>query len=243
MSETAVEFGLLKGVLHGAGSSAGFVCIHGLTLKHDMFEELGRRADAAGLSVLRFHLRGHFDSGAKLEEQGFNDAVDDVLAGVEFLKSQAGMDPERVGLLGFSIGGAEASVASKKISIKALAIWGSLLDTRRWREERYAQYRKPKGGIIKIWDDIAVSDRLFSEAIACDPFQDALEYGGPFFAAHGGRDHNHPQEKSIELVEKRRALGLPAEGFFPADSGHKFMATQDRELLNQKTLDFFKAAL
>ena len=46
--------------------------------------------------MLRFHMRGHYDSGGKLEEQGFLDEVDDALAAVAFLKQQAGVDPARV---------------------------------------------------------------------------------------------------------------------------------------------------
>ena len=97
--------------------------------------------------------------------------------------------------------------------------------------------------MVKIWDYIAVSSRLFSEAIAQDPFQDALDYEGPYFAAHGGRDRNHPQEKSVELVAARQKLGKSAIGYFPESSGHKFLAPDIRDTLNQKTLDFFKASL
>jgi dipeptidyl aminopeptidase/acylaminoacyl peptidase len=247
-----VAFGPLNGVFHDAsdaasasGSAAGpaFACIHGLTLDHDMFAELGARAERLGISVLRFHMRGHFDSGGKLEEQGFEDEIADALDALSFLRAQPGVDPARVGLLGFSIGGAVAAVVSKRSPLKALATWGSLLDTARWKDERYAQYRGAEDGIVRIWDGIGVSARLFSEAIACNPFQDALDFGGPYFAAHGGRDRNHPQEKSMELVQKRQSLGRPAEGFFPPSSGHKFQNPQDRERLNAMTLDFFRRSL
>jgi dipeptidyl aminopeptidase/acylaminoacyl peptidase len=251
MAARPVEFGALKGLLHepaGAGEPGSsrfpaFACIHGLTLNHDMFAELGAQASEAGIMVLRFHMRGHFDSGGKLEEQGFNDEIADSLAALEFLAGQDRVDRARIGLLGFSIGGAVAAVASKRFPLAALATWGSLLDTARWKDERYAQYRQPKDGIVRIWDGIAVSARLFSEAIANDPFRDALDFKGPFFAAHGGRDRNHPQEMSMELVERRLALGRPAEGFFPANSGHKFQASEDRNMLNARTLDFFRRSL
>jgi dipeptidyl aminopeptidase/acylaminoacyl peptidase len=243
VSETPVEFGPLKGVLHGLAKGPAFACIHGLTLNHEMFAELGRMAEAEGISMLRFHLRGHHDSGGKLEEQGFLDEVEDALAAIEFLKGLPGVDPARVGLLGFSLGGAVAAVASSRAPLKALATWGSLLDTKRWQDERYKQYRAPEGGIIRIWDGIAVSVRLFKEAIGCDPFQNALDFPGPLFAAHGLKDRNHPPEKSAELVAKRQALGRPAEGFFPPLSGHKFQDPAVRLELNQRTLAFFKAAL
>jgi dipeptidyl aminopeptidase/acylaminoacyl peptidase len=247
VSQRAVQFdsggSALKGVLHEGGNGPGFVCVHGLTLSHEMFADLGALAEVAGISVLRFHLRGHHDSGGKLEEQGFLDQVADVAAAVEFMKAQPGLDPARVGLLGFSLGGAAACVASPRLGLKALATWASLFDTKRWQDERYSQYRGPLDGVIRIWDNIAVSVRLFKEAIGCDPFQDALNFPGPYFAAHGGRDRNHPQAKSIELVEARKKMGRPAEGYFPPASGHKFQVAEDWKLLNQKTLDFFKESL
>lgn len=243
MSERPVEFGPLRGILHDAGKGPAFACVHGLTLKHSMFADLGAMAEAAGISLLRFHLSGHHDSGGKLEEQGFLDQLADLLLALEFLGDQKGVDPARVGLLGFSMGGALAAVASKKAPLKALATWGSLWDTKRWTDARLEQYGAPDSGMVKIWDGIPVSARLFSEAIGLDPYQDALGFKGPFFAAHGGRDRNHPQEKSIELVAERKKLGLPAQGYFPERSGHKFQVPEDWNELNQKTLDFFKASL
>src|SRR5258708_7399540 len=164
MSARPVEFGPLRGVLHDAGKGPAFACIHGLTLSHDMFASLGELAQEEGITVLRFHMRGHHDSQGRLEDQGFNDEVADALAALEYLEKQPGVDPARAGLLGFSIGGAVAAVASKRARLRALATWGSLLDTTRWKDERYAQYRAPQGGVVKIWDDIAVSSRLFTEA-------------------------------------------------------------------------------
>jgi len=247
MTQRQIEFSsggcLLRGIYHEVTAGPAILCLHGLTLSHDMFADLGLMAERAGISLLRFHMRGHHDSGGELKTQGFLDEVADALAGMEFLKQQSGIDSDRLGLLGFSLGGAVAAVATKKVSLKALATWGSLFDTQRWKDARFEQYRTPQAGPVKIWDDIEVSSRLFSEAIACNPYQDALDFAGPMFLAHGGRDRNHPQNKSIELVADRKALGKIAEGFFPERSGHKFQVPEDWKLLNEKTFDFFKANL
>jgi len=250
LSEEAVQFSakdgsLLRGILHlpDLAKAPGFICIHGLTLDHEMFADLGRMAAAAGILCLRFHMRGHGDSEGRLEEQGFEDEVDDARSALEYLGARAEIEAGRLGALGFSLGGAVAGVLSSRVALGALATWGSLLDTQRWTSLRYEQYGRPFEGMVRIWDEIPVSESLFNQAIANDPFTNVLDFKGPYFAAHGGRDRNHPQEKSIEVVEARLARGLPSEGFFPASSGHKFQVPEDQALLLEKTVDFFKASL
>jgi predicted acyl esterase len=250
LSEVAVEFAAtdgsrLRGLLHlpTRAPAPGFICIHGLTLNHEMFAELGRRAADAGIACLRFHMRGHGDSEGALEAQGFEDEVADARNALEYLAARPELDAGRLGVLGFSLGGAVAAVLSARMEFKALATWASLLDTQRWTSLRYEQYGRPFEGMVRIWDEIPVSESLFDQAIALDPFTDVLDFKGPYFAAHGGRDRNHPQEKSIEAVELRLARGLPSEGYFPSLSGHKFQIPEDQALLVKKTLSFFKASL
>jgi dipeptidyl aminopeptidase/acylaminoacyl peptidase len=208
-----------------------------------MFEPLALAAEAQGIACLRFHMRGHGDSEGALEEQGFEAQVADAAAALDFLSSLPDLDPTRIGLLGFSLGGAVAAVLSARRPMKALALWGSLLDTKNWSGSRFDRYGKPENGVVKIWDDIPVSEELFSQALTNDPLADALAYPGPLFAGHGLKDQNHPPEKSQELVLRRQEAGLKAEGFFPPRSGHTFKVSEDKELLMAKTLAFFKANL
>ena len=94
----------------------------------------------------------------------------DAAAALDFLGSRPGLDPQRLGVLGFSSGsGAAAAVLSARRQLKALATWGSLLDTKNWTDLRFDQYGPPKDGVVEIWDGIPVSERLFTEAIASDP--------------------------------------------------------------------------
>lgn len=250
----------LRGVFHlpppsgpgtcdwGEAKFPALACLHGLTLDHSFFEDLGKRLAAEGVALLRFNARGHGDSGGKLEEQGFEDEVDDLLEALTWLGAHPEVDRGRLGVLGFSLGGAVACVASARRAakgkpLKALATWGSLLDTSAWKNLREEQYGRIEGKIVRIWDDIPVATRLFEEAIAVNPYADGLAFPGPYFAAHALRDKAHPPAKSQELVAARLAAGLPAEGFFPPDSGHKFQKPEDFAELNARTAAFFKKNL
>ncbi len=241
---------LLKGVLsRPEGESKpgpAFVCLHGLTLAHAFFEGLAQQAAQRGLSCLRFHARGHYDSGGRLEEQGFLDQVADLSAAFEFLRLQPEVDPQRTGLLGFSMGGAVAAVLAGRLEfpkVKALATWGSLWDTRYWKTAREEKYGKPEGGLIKIWDNIPVSIRLFDEAIASQPMNDALAYRGPMFLAHGMRDKNHPPSKSVELAGLRQAAGRKTETYFAERCGHLFQVPEDKARLEELCANFFQENL
>jgi hypothetical protein len=250
--DVAFESGgaMLRGVLSRPDGDAkpgpAFVCLHGLTLSHAFFEGLAEQAAGRGLACLRFHARGHYDSGAKLEEQGFFDQVADLNAAFDFLGRQGEAAASRLGILGFSMGGAVAAVLAGRLGypkVKALAAWGSLWDTAYWKTAREEKYGKPENGLIKIWDEIPVSVRLFDEAVASQPIIDALNFGGPMFLAHGLKDKNHPPDKSVELAGQRQAAGRRTETFFAERSGHLFQVPEDKARLEQLCADFFRDTL
>ncbi|HOU12696.1 MAG TPA: alpha/beta fold hydrolase [Anaerolineae bacterium] len=57
-----------------------------------------------GYGILMYDLRAHGESTGNIRSFGWAD-VNDVSAAVDFLAAQADVDPERIGILGFSMGG------------------------------------------------------------------------------------------------------------------------------------------
>lgn len=57
-----------------------------------------------GYGVLLYDLRAHGESEGNRRSYGWGD-VTDVMAALDFLTAQDGVDPERIGILGFSMGG------------------------------------------------------------------------------------------------------------------------------------------
>lgn len=57
-----------------------------------------------GYGVLLYDLRGHGESGGDVRAFGWED-VEDVNAALEFLSAREEVDPDRIGIVGFSIGG------------------------------------------------------------------------------------------------------------------------------------------
>jgi alpha-beta hydrolase superfamily lysophospholipase len=229
----------------GPGPHPAVVCIHGLTLTQQIFEEAARALAAQGIASLRVDLRGHGASEGALERQGFNDQLADVRVSFQQLASLPQADPLRLGILGFSMGGAMgALVAQAEGAVcKSLVLWAPLLKTGPWSADRFATYGEPEGDLARIWDNIAVSRRLFSEAILLDPYQAAVDLSVPVLFCHGGKDRNHPQQRSAEAAQARLEAGRPVATYFPPLSGHRFLHPAERALRDRLSAAFFAATL
>lgn len=249
----AVEFKAANGQLlrgfwqvpAGAGPFPSVVCIHGLTLTQRIFEEAAVALAAQGIASLRVDLRAHGASEGLLVEQGFNDQMADVRSAFQHLSELPGADPGRRGILGFSMGGAMGALVAQQegSACKALALWAPLLKTGPWSAERFATYGEPSGETAKIWDDIAVSRRLFSDALLHDPYQAAVDLPISVLFAHGGKDRNHPQSRSAEAAAERLAANRPVVTYFPPQSGHRFLPDAERRMRDRLTAAFFGATL
>lgn len=253
MPEQAVEFAAVDGsplrgtfcAPQGAGPFPALLCIHGLTLDQSLFASPAAALAHAGVASLRLDLRGHGASGGELKAQGFEDQLADLRSGMKALAQRPDVDAARLGLLGFSMGGAMGAIiaADAGSPIKALALWSPLLKTGPWNQARQSQYGPPQGGYQAIWDGILVSERLFSEALDHDPFSAALGFSGPFFVCHGGKDRNHPQARSVELAQARQAAGRSVASYFPAQSGHRYHEPAERAQRDALSAAFFASSL
>jgi len=79
--------------------------------------EMKSRADILarhGYGVLLYDLRGHGESGGDTRAFGWQD-IEDVKTALEFLSEREDVDPNRIGLLGFSIGGQIAIRAAAEL--------------------------------------------------------------------------------------------------------------------------------
>lgn len=77
---------------------------------------------ARGIAVLHPDKRGCGDSGGNWLEADFADLAGDAIAGLEFLREDPRVDPDRVGLVGFSQGGHVVPLAALESDHVAFAI-------------------------------------------------------------------------------------------------------------------------
>ncbi len=123
---------VLRGVLHvpdgATGQRPALVSCHGFggSCSGAGHPQLARALEAAGYVVLRFDFRGCGSSeGARGHVIG-NEQMDDVQNAITFLQEQDGVDADRIGLIGASMGGTVViHVAAVDPRVKVVAANGS----------------------------------------------------------------------------------------------------------------------
>jgi dipeptidyl aminopeptidase/acylaminoacyl peptidase len=202
-----------------------------------------------GYALLRPDYRGHGDSeGQALGGYGRPDYTIDVLNAFSSLKRFPGVNPERIGMWGHSMGGHITLRAMVTVpDLKAGVIWAGVVASypdlisrwratppasissgaRRWRQQFNDQYGTPD------------QNPDFWAAISPDTY--LTDLSGPLQLHHAQGDETVPVLFSELLYEKSLALGAPVELYiYPGDNhniNQNFAQAMDR------TIAFFDAYL
>jgi len=115
ISFTTTDGLLLKGWLvkppHPARTSPAIIVCHGVGANRSDFTELAVSLSRRGYFVLTFDFRAHGASAGSRSSLGYHEQKD-VAAALAFLRSRSEIDPKRIGIYGFSLGGATAILAA-----------------------------------------------------------------------------------------------------------------------------------
>ncbi|MCL5057112.1 MAG: prolyl oligopeptidase family serine peptidase [Actinobacteria bacterium] len=125
---TIKEKGSLEACIELPGSSGPFpgvvIChphpLYGGNMENSLVVALSRAITARGMAALRFNFRGVGASrGAFAQGAG---ETEDALSALSFLSGRGEVDPERIGIAGYSFGGMVAMGAGERSSlVKAMA--------------------------------------------------------------------------------------------------------------------------
>lgn len=201
-----------------------------------------------GYVVLKPDYRGHGSSeGAPQGAYGSNGYTIDVLNAVASIKKYPGVNPEKIGMWGHSLGGfltLRNMVVSK--DVKAGVIWAGVVGSysdllnnwrrrsstpppgipagaRRWRDELTARYGTPEQN-PEFWNSISANSYL-------------VDISGPLQLHHGTADPSVPIEFSQKLEEQLKADGKIVELYtYPGDD-HNLASNLGLAL--QRSVDFF----
>lgn len=106
---------LLKGWLvlppRPAPTSPAIILCHGVGANKSDFTALAASLSQRGYVVLLFDFRAHGESGGSRTSLGYHEQAD-ALAALAFLKTRSEIDPKRIGIYGFSMGGSTAILAA-----------------------------------------------------------------------------------------------------------------------------------
>lgn len=199
---------------------------------------------ASGYVVFRPDYRGHgFSEGVALGAYGTPDYTIDVLNALAAVKAYPGVDINRIGMWGHSMGGyitLRAMVTDK--SIKAGVIWAGVVasyqdlverwtqpandvptSSRRWRGQLLERYGAPEENPA-FWNSISANSYL-------------EDLSGPIQLHHGMSDKTVPIEFSVKLFDQIKAAGEEAEIYTYLGNDHNI--SQSFEQAMQRTIAFF----
>jgi dipeptidyl aminopeptidase/acylaminoacyl peptidase len=236
----------LYGFLHlpeGPGPHPAVALLHGFGAHHieahSLFTKTGRALAASGIGALRFSFRGNGDSEGEFKDVTISGEVEDARAGLGFLGAQPEVDPNRLGLLGLSLGGLVAAcAAASEPSVRALALWAPvahmgelLLATGTAAQTREVESR----GYTDI-GGLALGAVFVREAMTANPVAALAGYAGPVLVVHGDADETVPPEHGRRYAAE---LGERAELRIIPGADHVFSSLEwEREVI-EGAVDWF----
>ena len=204
---------------------------------HPDFDEQTGVLAAAGYFVFRPNPRGSFGQGeaytaANVRDFGGGD-LRDLLAGVEAAVAQAPIDPQRVGLTGWSYGGYMAMWAVTQTTRFKAAVAGAGIAN--WQsyygQNKIDQWMLPFFG-ASVYDDPAVYRKS-------SPIEFIKNTRTPTLILQGERDAEVPAPQALELWHALKALAVPTELVIYEGEGHVFRKPENRRDRHRRTLDWF----
>ncbi len=173
-------------MIHGFGSFKDEV--------GDMFKRLAVALAEQGYASLRFDFPGGGDHTVGFEANSIATQIRDARTVLNWLESQPGVDKERIGVVGFSLGGVVGSILSgNDHRVKALALWSTPGDMASSQVEMYEQYypiarEKGKVEVDLGWRTIVLSREYFESRYSFFPLYDIQTYHHPLLIIAGEND-------------------------------------------------------
>ncbi|PRY56033.1 alpha/beta hydrolase family protein [Glycomyces artemisiae] len=185
----------LRGVLHlpTAPNAPAVALCHGFGGNRAefgyTFVRLAERLAARGVAACRFDFAGCGDSDGDFADLTVSDQVAQALAVLDALAAHPAVDPDRLSLMGMSLGGLTAQLAAAKRPVRSLALWAPAAGAVAMGEE--GAKRRADAIAEHGYDDfggLPVHQGFVDDAAGIDPFAAAAAYPGPVLLAVGSED-------------------------------------------------------
>lgn len=149
-----------------------------------LFTLASRYFAARGLASLRFDFRGSGDSDGDHAEMTVTREVQDAAAGWAYLRDLPEIDPERMSLLGFSLGGMVAALSAQQLWPHRLALWSPALPQDMLK---FLPFGALPATLIEV-KGLGVSRNFLAELSRLEPLQAVARAGRETHVFHGGKD-------------------------------------------------------
>lgn len=192
-----------------------------------------------GFVVLRFDFRGVGDSEGDFDDYTQTTMLEDLDAAISYLKRLQGVNPERIGILGWSMGGSTAIIgAAKNRKIKCLISWASPADHKDlWSPSLLKELERKRRIILDYSSGLSVTWKGVLEDFKYKAYEAIRKVKVPILLINGTEDtlvHPNQAEKLYKNANKPKKLVL-IEG-----AHHGFYGENEKRQLLKESLDWFK---
>lgn len=152
-------------------------------------------AEKYGIATIRIDFMGNGDSTADYKGYTFASAVADAMAAANYMASQEGVNPDAIGVMGWSQGGTDALLAAGQHPeiFKSVVTWAGAPDMKLdgfFGEAQYEEAKKNGFFVMKFdWrDDLEVSLQWCEDVMNTDVLNVFSAFTGPVLAIAGTMD-------------------------------------------------------
>lgn len=224
----------------------GVIFFHGFTgdrmESHWIFVKCSRALARAGIASLRFDFCGSGESDGEFREVTLRGEVSDALAAVKFFRRQRGIDPERVGLLGLSLGGAIAASIASRAKARALVLWAALAHPPHLRvlaERSTRPITDPDGP--REYGAHEISPSFLDDMEKLEPLKSIAHFKLPVLIIHPEKDEHLPLSHAEDYFQAA-GTDIKHKIIIP-DADHTFTSVAwEREVI-ERTVAWFERCL
>jgi dipeptidyl aminopeptidase/acylaminoacyl peptidase len=226
-----------------SGKNAAIVYIHGGPASQTMnsFNRFIQFAANQGYMVLAPNYRGSTGYGKKFQEANLFDMgggdLDDVLAGVDWIKQTGHLDPKKIAVMGGSYGGYLSMMAVTK----APELWAAgipIVPFVNWFTEIENEEPVLREGDIATMGDPAKNQTLLRDR---SPINFIDRITAPLLLLAGGHDPRCPKSETLQVVDAIRKRGGSVDYKIYDNEGHGFARVENQIDAYKRIADFLLA--
>ena len=244
----------LNGILHSPVRSdppcPAVAFFHGFTgtkvEPHRIFVKTARALAAIGYYALRFDFRGSGDSEGDFSEMTIGGEISDARKSIDVLTALPGVDPERIGILGLSMGGCVAAcVSGQDPRVKSTVMWAPLSDD---PPERKAEIlaradSTPTPEELAQLNPNIVGASFYEELPEIRPSLSIQSFTGALLVIHGSGDDVVPASHGERYYELMRDRDAPTALEIIPKADHTFNTVAWEEAVITKSVTWFQETL
>ena len=198
----------------------------------DLFKTLSGHLASNGIASLRINFRGEGDRFRTNITSTFRTRLEDAASAVQFARRQSGVKPDRIGALGWSLGGATAMVSAGESPdrFRCLVLWSTASGDMHagvtgGNFARVAAQADREGiGSLEIpgWKTVTLRKEFFESYRGVDTDRSLARYPGALLSIRGTEDYLPKREPELLKL----APGRPKEAILIGGADHIFNVFQ-----------------